>query len=55
MDKRLLELEKQADELRNEGKYEEAIAKLKEALEIDESFVRGTSRSECLVSPRPRL
>ena len=41
MDKQLLELENQADQLRGEGKYEEAIAKLKEALAIDEHFVRG--------------
>ena len=41
MDKQLLELEKQADELRGEGKYQEAIEKLKAALEIDENFVRG--------------
>ena len=41
MDKQLLDLEKQADDLRNEGKYDEAIAKLKEALEIDDKFVRG--------------
>lgn len=41
MDKQLLELEKQAEDLRNEAKYDDAIAKLKEALEIDDSFVRG--------------
>ena len=39
--KQLLELENQADQLRNEGKYQEAIEKLKAALEIDENFVRG--------------
>ena len=37
----LLELEKQADALRGEGKYEEAIAKLQEALASDEKFVRA--------------
>ena len=37
----LLELEKQADALRGEGKYEEAIAKLQEALAADEKFVRA--------------
>ena len=31
-----IKLETEATKLRNEGKYEEAIAKLKEALEIDE-------------------
>ena len=41
MDNQLLELENLADELRSEGKFEEAIAKLKEALAIDENFVRG--------------
>lgn len=34
-----MKLETEATKLRNEGKYEEAIAKLKEALEIDENFV----------------
>ena len=34
-----LKLESEATQLRNEGKYEEAIAKLKEALAIDENFV----------------
>ena len=41
MDKQLLELEKQADALRNEGKFDEAIAKMKEALDTDGDFVRG--------------
>lgn len=41
MDKQLLELENQADQLRNEGKYEDAIAKMSEAIAIDENFVRG--------------
>ena len=34
-----LKLESEATQLRNEGKYEEAIAKLKEALAIEENFV----------------
>jgi tetratricopeptide (TPR) repeat protein len=33
------QLESEATTLRNEGKYEEAIAKLKQALELDEKFV----------------
>lgn len=37
----ILELEKQADSLRGEGKYEEAIAKLNELLEKDPEFVRA--------------
>ena len=41
MDKQLLELEKQADDLRNEGKYDDAIAKLTEAIGIDPNFARG--------------
>lgn len=41
MDNQLLELENQADQLRMDGKYDEAIAKLKQALEIDDNFVRG--------------
>lgn len=37
----ILELEKQADALREEGKYDEAIAKLQELLEKDPKFVRA--------------
>ncbi|MEZ6094811.1 MAG: tetratricopeptide repeat protein [Pirellulaceae bacterium] len=40
-DKSLLEFEKEAEKLRGEGKYAEAIDAIKKALEIDESFVRG--------------
>jgi len=36
-----LELETQAEQLKAEGKFEEGIAKLLEALEIDESFARA--------------
>ncbi len=35
------ELEKEADRLRNDGKYDQAIEKLNELLTIDESFVRA--------------
>ena len=34
-----IQLENEATKLRNEGKYEEAIGKLKEALAFDENFV----------------
>ena len=37
----IIELEKQADQLRGEGKYQEAIDKLHELLEQDPKFVRG--------------
>ena len=37
----LLELEKQAEQLKDDGKYEEAIAKLQELLASDENFVRA--------------
>ena len=37
----ILELEKQADALREEGKYDEAIARLLELLEKDSKFVRA--------------
>ena len=37
----LLALETEADQLKGDGKNEEAVAKLKEALELDESFVRA--------------
>lgn len=38
-----IELENQALQLRGEGKYEEAAAKLHEALDIDPDFVRAHS------------
>ncbi len=41
MDKELLQLEQEADQLRSEGKFDEAVAKLQEALKRDENFVRG--------------
>lgn len=37
----IIELEKQADDLREEGKYDEAIAKLQQLLEQDPKFVRA--------------
>ena len=37
----LLDLEREAESLREEGKYEEAIEKLKQLLEKDQSFVRA--------------
>lgn len=40
-DKRILDLENEAEKLRGEGKHAEAIEKIKEALAIDESFTRG--------------
>ena len=36
-----LALEKEADQLKLEGKTQEAIAKLTEAIQLDERFVRG--------------
>ncbi len=41
MNEQILTLEKEADELRNEGKYQEAADKLHEAIKQDETFVRG--------------
>ena len=41
MNEQLLEFEKEADALRNEGKYQEAAEKLQEALKLDDTFVRG--------------
>ena len=41
MSPELLELENEAEKLKGEGKNEEAIAKLHEALAIDENFVRA--------------
>lgn len=37
----VLQLEKHADALRQQGQWPEAIAALQQALEIDESFVRA--------------
>jgi tetratricopeptide (TPR) repeat protein len=37
----IAELEREADALREAGRYPEAIAKLQEVLTLDESFVRG--------------
>lgn len=37
----IIELEKQADELREQGKYQEAVDKLHELLQLDEKFVRA--------------
>ena len=37
----LLALETEAEQLKSDGKNDEAIAKLKEAIEMDDSFVRG--------------
>jgi tetratricopeptide (TPR) repeat protein len=41
MNPEILALEKEADALRINGKYEQAIAKLQEVLAIDENFVRA--------------
>ena len=41
MNEQILTLENEADQLRGEGKYEDAIKKLEEALGMDENFVRG--------------
>jgi len=41
MDKAILALENQAEELRGEGKFPEAIAKLEEVLAADPDFVRA--------------
>lgn len=38
---KILELEAAADQLRNEQKYDEAISKTREILEIDEAFPRA--------------
>ncbi len=42
MNPEILALEKEADALRINGNYEEAIAKLQQVLVIDENFVRAT-------------
>lgn len=41
IDARILDLEKQADALRQQGKYQEAIEKTQAILAIDPQFVRG--------------
>ena len=41
MSPEILALEKEADQLKNESKNDEAIAKLIEILELDENFVRA--------------
>jgi tetratricopeptide (TPR) repeat protein len=41
MNNDIIELENQADALKDEGKNEEAIAKLEQLLELDASFVRA--------------
>ena len=41
MNPEILALEKEADQLKADGKFEEAIAKTKEALAIDETFARA--------------
>ena len=40
MSPELLALENEAEQLKSEGKNEEAIAKLQQALELDETFAR---------------
>ena len=41
MSPEILALEKEADQLKNDGKNDESIAKLIEILELDENFVRA--------------
>lgn len=41
MSQEILALEKEADQLKNDGKNDEAIAKLIEILQLDENFVRA--------------
>lgn len=41
MSPEVLALENEAEALKNEGKNEEAIAKLQSALELDDKFARG--------------
>lgn len=41
MDQQILDLENEADVLRQQKLYVQAIEKLKQALQIDENFVRG--------------
>ena len=41
MSPELLALENEAEQLKSEGKNEEAIAKLQQALELDEKFARA--------------
>ena len=40
-DEQVLALEKEADQLKADGKHDEAIAKLQEALQLNDEFVRG--------------
>lgn len=40
-DEQVLALEREADQLKVDGKREEAVEKLKQALELDPSFVRA--------------
>jgi tetratricopeptide (TPR) repeat protein len=37
----VLDLEKQAEQLRQQGHFDQAIAKVNEALQLDDTFVRG--------------
>jgi len=41
MNEELLKLENEAEQLKNDGKHQEAIEKLQEALKVDEKFTRG--------------
>ena len=41
MSPELLAIEDAAEQLKSEGKNEEAVAKLKQAIELDETFVRA--------------
>ena len=41
MNEQVLSLEKESEQLRNEGKFQEAVDKLLEALKLDEKFARG--------------
>ena len=52
----ILAIEKEAEQLKNDEKFAEAIAKYQEALAIDETFVRGHLALSCLLytSPSPR-
>lgn len=41
MNEQILTLETEAEQLRSDGKYEDAIKKLQEAIGLDANFVRG--------------
>ena len=41
MNEQILALEQESEQLKTDGKFDEAIAKLHEALEIDPNFARG--------------